>query len=130
MTYLFIDECSNDVNFTTAFRNPSVRALVIILALIIILAVIGIVIVLRSVLLKTCNCHLNQGKQYNLEVNDKECNTTPNSSNESIAKEQMDSAENVYQLFVAVVAFDRNRWAIALGGSEKKEFMMSVGYKL
>ena len=130
MTYLFIDECSNDVNFRTAFRNPSVRALVIILALIIILAVIGIVIVLRSVLFKTCNCHLNQGKQYNLEVNDKECNTTPNSSNESIAKEQMDSAENVYQLFVAVVAFDRNRWAIALGGSEKKEFMMSVGYKL
>ena len=65
---------------------------------------------------QTCNCHLNQGKQYNLEVNDKECNTTPNSSNESIAKEQMDSAENVYQLFVAVVAFDRNRGAIALGG--------------
>ena len=74
MTYLFIDECSNDVNFTTAFKNPSVRALVIILA------VIGIVILLRLVLLKTCNCHLNQGKQYNLEVNDKECNTTANSS--------------------------------------------------
>ena len=116
--------------FTTAVRNPNVRALVIILALIIILSVIGTVIVLRSVLFKTCNCHLNQGKQYNLEVNDKKCNTTANSSNESIAKEQMDSAENVYQLFVAVVAFDRNRWAIALGGSEKKEFMMSVGYKL
>ena len=81
MTYLFIDECSNDVNFTTAFRNPSVRALVIILAFIIILAVIGIVILLRLVLLKTCNCHLNQGKQYN---NDKECNTTANSSNDVI----------------------------------------------
>ena len=34
MTYLFIDECSKDVNFTTAFRNGTVRALVIILALI------------------------------------------------------------------------------------------------
>ena len=65
---------------------------------------------------KTCNCHLNQGKQYNLEVNDKECNTTANGSNESIAKEQMDIAENVYQSFHAVGAFDRNRGAIALGG--------------
>lgn len=72
--------------------------------------------VLRSVSCKTCNCHLNQGKQYNLEVNDKECNTTVNSSNESIAKEQMNSAENVYQSFDAVGAFDRNRGAIALGG--------------
>ena len=86
MTYLFIDECSNDVNFTTAFRNPSVRALVIILALIIILAVIGIVIVLRLVLFKTCNCHLNQGKQYNLEVNDKECNTTANSKRRALPR--------------------------------------------
>ena len=25
MTYLFIDECSKDVNFTTAFRYPTVR---------------------------------------------------------------------------------------------------------
>ena len=43
MTYLFIDECSKDVNFTTAFRYPTVRTLVIILALIIILAVICVV---------------------------------------------------------------------------------------
>lgn len=68
---------------------------------------------------------LNQGKQYNLDVNDKECNTTANNSNESIAKEQTDSAENVYQLFVAVVAFDRNRWAIALGGKYRCVFTYS-----
>lgn len=110
------DECSNDVNFTTAFRNPSVRALVIILALIIILAVIGIVIVLRSVLCKACNCHLNQGKQYDLEVNDKECDTTANNGNKSIAKEEMDSAEKVYHPFDVAGAFDRNRGAIALDG--------------
>lgn len=110
MTYLFIDECSNDVKFTTALSNPTV------LALVIILAVIGVVVALILVLCKACNCHLNQGKQNTLEVTDEKCNTTANSSNESIAKEQINSAENVYQQFDTVVAFDRNRGAIALGG--------------
>ena len=32
------------------------------------------------------------------------------------AKEQMDNAENMYQPFDAVRAFDRNRGAITLGG--------------
>ena len=43
MTYLFINEFSKDVNFTTAFRYLTVRRLVIILALIIILVVICVV---------------------------------------------------------------------------------------
>lgn len=116
MTYLSIDECSNDVNFTTAFRNPTVRALLIISALIIIPAVICIIIVLRSVLCKACTCHLNQGKQYDSEVYDKECDTTANNGNERIAKEEMDSAEKVYHPFDAAGAFDRNRGAIAFDG--------------
>ena len=116
MTYLSIDECSNDVNFTTAFRNPTVRALVIISALIIISAVIYIVIVLKPVLCKAYNCHLNQGKQHDLEVNDEECDTTADSRTESIAKERMDSAENGYPLFDPVGVFDLNRGPIALDG--------------
>lgn len=103
MTYLFIDECSKDVDFMTAFRNRIVFALIITLAVI----CIGLVIVSISNLCKTSNCHLNREKR-NKMVNDKDCNATATRSNESVAMAHGDKSENVYLPLGAVGEFNLN----------------------
>lgn len=105
MTYLFIDECSKDVDFMTAFRNRIVFALIITLAVI----CIGLVIVLILNLCKTSDCHLNREKR-NKMVNDKECNATATRSNDSvtICMAHGDKSENVYVPLGAVGEFNLN----------------------